>query len=77
MKYHVIYDQNGKIVSVAQAHPSDSKVATGLGPGTGPGQLVGEVEVAAEHTKLDLTSLAEQLHVDVKAGRVEHRPKKS
>jgi len=77
MKYHVIYDQNGKIVSVAQSNPADSKVSTQFGPGTGPGQQVGQVEVTAEHSKLELTVLAEQLHVDLKAGRVEHRPKKS
>jgi len=74
MKCHVVYDKNGKIVSLGYEDLPPSPEAYDpqtprFGPKAEADQTVAELEVPEEYARLSLTDITEQLQVDVQAKR--------
>ena len=71
MKYHVVFDRDGNIVSAGYQDRPEPEVYDYLTPRFGPvaedGQTIAELEIPDEYAKLSLTDFVEQVQVDVKA----------
>lgn len=67
MKIHVIYDNQGKIVSAGVPLPQTYDFrAPAFGPKGGEGQYAAELDVPEEHIGLGLTDLVQRLRVEIK-----------
>jgi hypothetical protein len=69
MKVHVVYDEQGAIVSAGVPLPVAYDLRTPeFGVATGAGQYAEELEVPAEYRRLGLAALAERLRVQTGEG---------
>ncbi len=71
MKYKVVYDKQGNIVSAGYIDRPEPEIYDSQTPRFGPvaeeGQTVSEIEVPEEMAKLSLTDFVESLRVDIEA----------
>jgi len=66
MKVHVLYDKQGKIISVGvPLPPSYDFRGPAFGTQAGEGQHSGEFDVPEEHAQSNLAQFADKLKVDV------------
>jgi hypothetical protein len=65
-KIHVVYDGEGKIISVGVPLPPRFDFSgPAFGPQAGEGQHTAELEVPSEHESLQLAHISRHLKVDV------------
>lgn len=68
-KILVLYDSEGKIISAGEPAPTaqlKGAPRVEFGPQPQRGQKVAELDLPAEHDKLDLHEVVEKLRVDIK-----------
>jgi len=69
MKYHLVYDEQGNIISVGHLDMPVPQALDAMAPNFGPmamaGQSVAEIEVPEEYAKLDMAEMISLLRVSV------------
>jgi hypothetical protein len=69
MKYHLVYDEQGNIISAGYMDMPMPKALDAMAPKFGPmamaGQYVAEIEVPEEYAKLDMAEMISLLQVSV------------
>jgi len=66
MKVHVLYDKQGKVISVGVPVPRSYDMrGPSFGTKASEGQHAGEFEVPEEHTQTELVHFADRVKVDV------------
>jgi hypothetical protein len=69
---HVIYDNDGNIISAAAATQGETRCA----PRAGMNQLVGEIELPAGLSEQSILQLHEQFRVEVRPGGLRFVPRR-
>ncbi|MEB3177864.1 MAG: hypothetical protein VKL59_02315 [Nostocaceae cyanobacterium] len=69
MKYHLVYDEQGNIISAGYMDMPMPEALDAMAPKFGPmpmeGQYVAEIEVPEEYAKLDMAEMISLLRVSV------------